>query len=327
MALLKIDLNALAENLKAFQSETCFAIPVLKGNAYGLGETVVMDTLMEAGVTLFACSRPEEALRLAGRGADILLLCCEHDPEMLRKLVEKGVILAIESVEQAKKAAAFGEVRIHIAVDTGFGRFGFHPADIHAIRSLYTLDNIKVEGIFSHFRTTDSAEEQFRVFEGVLQALKEYPLGIRHIAASLNAKKEAFRLDAVRVGTGYTGMLMGQKDVVQLTGRIVSIHEHPKGTKIGYTSHKLKKDTTVAMIDVGTGDGAFTFRSAGPRTWLALRKRSVKLGEFRPLVLGHPGMTHTAIDVTGMDAKIGQEVIVEQTPVMVSPMTERVYIR
>lgn len=324
MAQLRIDLNALVENFKSFGGT---AIPVLKGNAYGLGEQVVFDTLKDTGVTLFACSRPEEALRLAGQGADILLLCCEHDPEMLQRLVEKGVIIAVESVEQAKAAAAFGPVRIHIAVDTGFCRFGFHPADIHAMRQLYNIYNVKVEGIFSHFRTTESAQEQFTVFAGVMDAMKGYPLGIRHIAASLNARVDAYKLDAVRIGTGYTGMLSGQKDVVQLVGRIVSIHDHPKGAKLGYTSHKLKKDTTVAMIDVGTGDGAFTFRSAGPRTWLALRKRSVKMGDFRPLVLGHPGMTHTAIDVTGMNCHIGQEVIVDQTPVMVSPMTERVYIR
>lgn len=324
MAQLKIDVHALVENFNVFASRG-MAIPVLKGNAYGLGETEVMDILMEEGVTLFACSRTEEALRLAGRGADILLLGCEHEKEKLAQLVEKRVILAVESVAQAKLAAGFGEVRMHIAVDTGFGRFGFHPADIHAMKELFTLENVKVEGIFSHFRSTDTAAEQFAAFQGVLDALKDYPVGIRHIAASLNAVSDAYRLDAVRIGTGYTGMMWGQKNVVQLTGRIVSIHDHPKGAKIGYTSHKLKKDTTVAMIDVGTGDGAFTYRSCGPRTWLAMRKRSVRLGDQQAAVLGHPGMTHTAIDVTGLTCHIGQEVIVEQTPVMISATVERIY--
>ena len=326
MAQLEINLNHLKENFREFAAMGK-VIPVLKGNAYGLGEKEVMDALMEEGITLFAVSRSEEALRLCGRGADILLLGCEHGPEVLKVLVEKGVILAAESTEQIALAASFGEVRVHLAVDTGFGRFGFHPTEVHTMRKVFSMENVKVEGIFSHFRSPESASGQFEAFRGVLDALKGYPYGMAHIAASLNAKNPAYRLDAVRVGTGYTGMLLGQRDVVRLTGRIVSLHDLPKGSKIGYTSHKLKKDTTLAIIDVGTGDGAFLHRSCGPRTWLAMRKRWVRIGEEKVPVLGHPGMTHTAIDVTGLDCRLGDTAVVDQTPVMISPLVERVYVK
>lgn len=325
MAELKVNLSAMLRNYDAF-AEKSRVIPVLKGNAYGMGELPVLEALREHGVSLMACSRPEEALRLAGQGVDILLLCCEHDPKLLEKLVQAGVILAVESREQAETAAAFGPARVHIAVDTGFGRFGFRPEEIAEIRSLFAMEEISVEGIFSHFRSCDAAPQQFAVFSKVLEYLQDLPLGIRHIAASLNADKPEYSLDAVRIGTGLTGVLYGQEPVCRLTGRIVSIHELPKGSRIGYTSHKLKQDTRVAMMDVGTGDGAFIYRSFGPRTWLSLRKRRVQLGQLHePLVLGHPGMTHTALDVTGIPCKLGDEVTVPQTPVLVNPLVPRVY--
>lgn len=326
MAFLQVDLAAVANNIKDYTAEGP-VIPVLKDNAYGLGALEVLETLKAEGIILFACSKPEEALSLAGHGADILLLSCVHEEELLRQLTNCGVILALESLSQAALLDSFGiPVRVHLAVDTGFGRFGFTKNQTEEMKQVFSLQNVKVEGIFSHFRSPDAAPEQFAVFQSVLSALEGYPVGIRHIAATLNAKNPAYKLDAVRIGTGYTGVLDGQTRSAKLYGTISTVRNLPAGSRIGYTSTKLKKDTTVAIIDVGTADGAFVYRSCGPRTWLAMRKLTVGLGEYRPRVLGTPGLTHTAIDVTGIPCKPGDTVAVAQTPVLISPAVPRKYI-
>lgn len=325
MAKLTIDTAAVCRNYQHYAQQG-MVIPVLKDNAYGMGADTILSLLRRQGVTLFACSKPEEALLLAGQGADILLLTCIHDEDLLRALADKQVILAIESLSQAEFLNRIGlRVRVHLAVDTGFGRFGFSRDQTEDIKQVFSLENLAVEGIFSHFRSQASAPEQFSVFQQFLSALEGYPVGIRHIAATGNAHIPEYRLDAVRIGTGLTGLIRGLDTAVEFTAAICTIRRLPKGSRIGYTSTKLKRDTDVAIIDAGTADGAFVYRSCGPRTWLQLRKRSVDLNGSAARVIGTPGLTHTAIDVTGIPCQIGDRVRVAQTPVLISPAVPREY--
>lgn len=326
MAKLTIDTAAVRRNYRHY-AENGPVIPVLKDNAYGMGFDKILSLLMEEGVKLFACSKPEEALYLSGKGADILLLTCIHEEDMLRELAEKQVIPAVESLEQARFLNSLGiPVRVHLAVDTGFGRFGFSIGQTGDMKQVFALENITVQGIFSHFRSQDAAAEQFAVYQQFLAALEGYDVGIRHIAATGNAHIPEYRLDAVRIGTGLTGLIRGLDTAVTFTAGVCTVRRLSKGSRIGYTGTKLKKDTDVAIIDAGTADGAFLYRSCGPRTWLQLRKRSVDLNGQPARVLGTPGLTHTAIDVTGLACKPGDRVTVEQTPVLISPAVPREYI-
>ena len=326
MAKLTIDTAAVCRNYQHY-AQHGMVIPVLKDNAYGMGADTILSLLQRQGVTLFACSKPEEALLLAGQGADILLLTCIHDEALLRELADRQVILAVESLSQARFLNGLDtHVRVHLAVDTGFGRFGFSREQTEDMKQMFSLENITVGGIFSHFRSQSSAPEQFAVFQNVLSALEGFPVGIRHIAATGNAHIPEYRLDAVRIGTGLTGLIRGLDTAVEFTAAICTIRRLPKGSRIGYTSMKLKRDTDVAIIDAGTADGAFLYRSCGPRTWLRSLRRTVGIGENAAPVLGTPGLTHTAIDVTGIPCQIGDRVRVEQTPVLISPAVPREYL-
>ena len=326
MAQLTIHTAAVRRNYR-FYAENGLVIPVLKDNAYGMGADAILEVLKEEGASLFACSKPEEALALAGKGADILLLTCIHEEALLQKLAENQVILAAESLPQAQFLNDLGiPVRVHLAVDTGFGRFGFTKDQAEDMKQVFALENIRVEGIFSHFRSQAAAAEQFAVFQQVLHSLEGFPVGIRHIAATGNANIPEYRLDAVRIGTGLTGVVGRLEPAVKFTAAVCTVRHLPKGSRIGYTSTKLKRDTDVAIIDAGTADGAFVYRSCGPRTWLQLRKRSVDLGGCAARVIGTPGLTHTAIDVTGIPCKPGDRVTVAQTPVLISPAVPREYL-
>lgn len=137
------------------------------------------------GVTLFACATPEEALALAQPETDLLLLCCVHELPLLRALLQRRVILAVESLAQAQAIDALHmDARVHLAVDSGFGRFGFLPEQTEEMKRVFALDNLRVQGIFSHFRGAAAAPEQFARFSRVLLELDGYPVGLRHIAAT-----------------------------------------------------------------------------------------------------------------------------------------------
>lgn len=325
MAQLFVDTDAICRNYVHY-SKFGQVIPVLKEDGYGLGAEKLLTLLRDREqARLFACSKTEEAFALTAKGVDIMLLSCEHDMAMLKKLVTENVILSVESLEQARKIQSLEiPARVQIAVDTGLGRFGFLPEKIADIKTLFDMDCLTVFGIFSHLADTGKAAQLDR-FQRVLTELEGFPVGLRHIASTHSSEDPKYQLDAVRIGSGLTGLVAGLEPVASLTGRICTVHRQKKGNSVGYSGVKLKRDSDIAIIDVGTGDGAFTYRSCGPRTWLSARKQFVTLGEWKVPVLGYPGLTHTAIDVTGIPCKAGDQVIVKQSPVMVSARVPRRY--
>lgn len=327
MAELVVDTGAILHNYRRF-AEGGKVIPVLKGNGYGLGVGPIQVLLKSWGVQLIGCSTPDEALFLARSGdTEVLLLTCVHNQQVLPLLLQKNIILAVESLEQAKLIDQFGiPTRVHLAVDTGLGRFGFRSSETSEMKAVFDLPNVQVCGIFSHFRGKADAASGYAVFCRVLDALQGYDVGLRHIAATSTALDERYRLDAVRIGTGLTGRCPGLQPAARLTAPVCSIHHLEKGMQIGYDGCRVYKDTDIAIVEIGTADGAFVDRFSGLRGYLRTRNRCAYLDGREAQVLGSPGLTHTIIDVTDLRCQVGDLVTVEQTPVLVSPAVPRRYL-
>lgn len=301
-------------------------IPVLKNDGYGMGAGTLLSLLRnKRDVRTFACSRTEEALALAEKGADIMLMGCEHEEDLLRRLARAHVIIAIESLDQADALQNNGvPVRVQLKVDTGLARFGFSPDRIADMKAVFDRDRLTVCGVFSHL--ADSGKEaQLECFQRVLSSLEGYPVGLRHIASTHSAEEPQYRLDAMRIGSGLTGLVAGLEPAASLTARICTLRRMKKGDAVGYGGVRLKRDSLIAIIDAGTGDGAFVYRTCGPRTWLTARKQTVRIGGTSAPVLGFAGLTHTAIDVTGIPCGIGDRVTIPQSPVMVPAGVHRKY--
>ena len=296
MAELIVNTGALLQNYRRY-AEAGQVIPILKGNGYGLGAQPLRDLLARQGVTLFACATPEEALALAQPETDLLLLCCVHELPLLRALLQRRVILAVESLAQAQAIDALHmDARVHLAVDSGFGRFGFLPEQTEEMKRVFALDNLRVQGIFSHFRGAAAAPEQFARFSRVLLELDGYPVGLRHIAATRTADVPQYRLDAVC----YT-------------------HLRAHGDTL------LRRDTEVAVLAAGTSDGAFTYRDRGLRAFWKQRRKYVLLHGAEAPVIAPPGLTHTMVDVTGLDCHPGDRAVIPHDLVLTSEHVLRRY--
>ena len=116
--------------------------------------------------------------------------------EDLRKLIENNVIITIGSKESAELADKIGKklgrkVKAHIKVDTGFGRYGFtfNKRD-EMIEALKNIQNIKIEGTFTHFSISFYDEKytklQFKRFIDVIEVLKmnKIETGMLHVCNS-----------------------------------------------------------------------------------------------------------------------------------------------
>ena len=324
MAELIVNTGAVLQNYRRYAASGQ-VIPVLKGNGYGLGAPQLRDLLAKEGAALFACATPEEALSLARPETDLLLMCCVHDLALLRSLAQRRVILAVESLAQAQAIDALRmDVRVHLAVDTGFGRFGFLPEQTEEMKQVFALPNLKVQGIFSHFRGAAAAPEQFTRFSRVLLELDGYPVGLRHIAATHTVGVPQYRLDAVRIGGGLTGCC-GGVPAAQLQAEVCTVRRLQKGERVGYGDTLLRRDTEVAVLAVGTADGAFTYRYRGLRACWNQRKRHVLIGGREAPIIAPPGLTHTMVDVTGLDCHPGDVAVIPHDLVLTAERVPRRY--
>lgn len=356
-----IDKNDIIHNVNEVRRVSdSLVIPTLKADCYGLGAKTVFELLRdECGILLFAVSRLEEALPLANKGADILLLSCYHDEASYKTALENNIIMSVDSLSLAKRIAKCAEemgktARVHIKVDTGFGRFGFIPEKVSDIAAIYSLSGLRVLGIFSHFSNSfskypDNADKQLACFEQVCEALYEkgIDVGIRHIANSCAAlRNKKYALDAVRVGSALTGRLPMKTDadlvrVGRFETQVADIRNLKKGANIGYGNvFKLKKDTRVAVLCVGTADGVLikkdydTFRffdilRYGFGIFKMLFKDNnlkLKINGRSVRSVGRIALTHTMVDVSGIECKCGDTAVLDISPLYISPNVEREYV-
>lgn len=334
-------------------------IPTLKADCYGLGAMAVMELLhAECGVNIFAVSRLEEALELSGRGCDILLLSCYHDAASLKTIIENNIIFAVDSIGQAKRAAAIAlenekTARVHVKIDTGFGRFGFMPGNLPEIKQVYSTEGLDVRGIFSHFSAAFASksvtDRQFDTFNGVIERLKESGInvGIRHIAnSSAAASSDSYHLDAVRIGSAILGRLPMHTELeLRRVGRfetdIADIRTLKKGSNIGYGNvFTLSRDTRVAVLCAGSADGVLIKKDYD--TYRLVDILRYGFGVFKMLfrdnrlkvtvngkqtrVVGRIALTHTMADVTDIDCRCGDTAVIDISPLYVSDKVKREYI-
>lgn len=131
---LKHNINQIKTYAKKHQKEAkkTQIIAVVKSNGYGLGLVEYTQFLIDQGINFFAVSTVEEAIQLRKNGIkqSILMLSSTCIEEEIELLLDHQIIVTIgskEAAEQVSKVATQKQIiaSAHIAVDTGFGRYGF----------------------------------------------------------------------------------------------------------------------------------------------------------------------------------------------------------
>ena len=335
-------------------------IAVVKANGYGLGIVEYTKFLIDNGISYFAVSTLQEALKLrqAGIKNDILMLSSTAIKEDVKTLVENDIIITIGSRQDIKVAEEVSleknkKIRSHLKIDTGFGRYGFiYNEREKMVEALKEIKNIKIEGTFSHFSLSFYDDKytklQFERFINVIEVLKmnEIHTGILHICnSSAFLKYPNMHLNAVRVGSAFTGNLafkchIGLKKVAHLESDVVEIKELPKGFNIGYSNiYKTKAKTKVAIVPCGymeglnIRNGRDMFRVVDKLRYIVrdikdgLKKQAiyVKIKEQNCKVLGRVGTYHIICDITGKVINIGDKVALNINPKFVDSCILREY--
>lgn len=363
MRTLVVEKNNIKENtqkLKEHASGKTKIIAVVKCNGYGLGAVEITKCLIENGIEMFAVSTVEEALELrkAGITNEILMLSCTAIREDIEKLVENSIILSVGSNEDIEKVERIAEeknmqVRVHLKIDTGMGRYGFISSKKEKIvEELKNIKNIKVEGTFSHFSNSYSSEKytkiQFKRFLETVELLKKNNIetGMLHICNSAAfIKYPEMHLDAVRIGSAFLGRLscsneLNLKRVGYLETKVTEIKELERGSYISYSNaYKTKKKTKVAIVPCGYTEGfnltidKDMFRevdkirniSRAAKDLFKKEKIVIKIADKDCEVLGRVGTHHVVCDITNKNINIEDNVIMKINPKYVDTSVNREY--
>jgi alanine racemase len=198
-------------------------------------------------------------------------------------------------------------------------RLGFDLAEVdELIHTIKGKAQIMVKSVFSHLAASDNPGfdeftrhqiELFRTISGRICSEFAYPV-LRHIAntAAITRFPEA-RFDMVRLGIGLYGIapLPEEQEKLQnvstLRSIISQIKHIPANDTVGYNRRfKAEKETTIAIVPIGYADGLSRALSNG------IGHLKVN-GKFAPIV-GSICMDMTMIDISEVDAKEGDQVVI-----------------
>ncbi len=334
----EIDLSAFSNNLKEIRRlipDHTKIMAVVKANAYGHGSVIIAKEAQSAGAEFLAVARLNEAMLLRNGGITLPILLFDdsamHSAEIY---IDQNIRPSVSSMEEAilfsKSATQYGKpIKIHIKIDTGMGRLGFLSDELshkepgtlaRTIAEISNLPNIKIEGIYSHFATSDEkdkkyANTQLAIFKKLIAQLNELlsykPLYHMANSGAIIDIPES-HLDMVRPGISIYGIYPSQdvcKDkidlhpVMSIKSKIVHLKKVKPNFKISYgCTFTTKRDSIIATVPVGYADGF-------PRS-LSSKGEMIVRGQRAP-VIGRVCMDLTMIDVTDIEGvSLYDEVVV-----------------
>ena len=329
-------------------------IPVLEGNAYGLGDVAMAQLLVNEGVNVIAVSRIEEAERIADviRNLDIMLTTPYSTEDEAVRIVETGLIASVDSSDNAVLLSSIARklgksVRVQIKFDTGLGVSGFLTDEAgKAAQTIKHCENFQVYGAFTelsncvgkHGKKTVMA--QYEKFNRALQVLRREGVTcpVVHIAnTSAALYYPELRMDAVCCGEGLVGRLplkdkWGLKPVGRLVSAVSEVRWLPAGCTVGYgNEYRTKKPTRIATVPVGSADGLYMdyneYKGSKPfLPSLIKSKNYCEINGKKTRVIGRAGYTAISVDVTETDCSAGDIVTFDVNPKYVSAAMRRDYV-
>lgn len=325
--LLEINLEALLHNFNFYRSriqgDTKIMVMV-KALAYGSGSHQVSSLLQYHGADYLAVAYADEGIELRHHGISLPVMVMNVQADQFEKISSFRLEPEIYSLSLLKELNQFSlqhhaEFMIHLKLETGMHRLGFDREEMEALCEIIKSNPLlKVVSIFSHLAGADETShdefthKQVGIFEHLSATVSE-KLGIKPLRHILNSagilRFPQYQFDMVRLGIGLYGFdasMLNQNHLQQvstLKTTISQIHHIDPNDSVGYgRAGKLQKGGRVATIAIGYADGY-------PRI-LGNGKAYVMINDQKARIIGNICMDMTMVDVSNIDCKEGDRVIV-----------------
>lgn len=328
---LEINLNAVTNNLKAYQKllkPSTKIMAMVKAFSYGSGSFEIANVLQFNRVDYLTVAYADEGIELRRNGITVPIMVMNPEQRSFEAMIHYNLEPEIYTLSLFDR---FAEVlallkngssepyKIHIELETGMNRLGFTDEELPALIERIQLNHqVQIASVFSHLAASedkdydDFTKEQIKNFERMsaqLTSAFSYPI-IRHILNSTGITRHTkSQFDMVRLGIGLYGLDGSGKlqdkliPVSTLKTTISQIKHLKKGDSVGYGRvGKVSKNKTMATVGIGYADGLSRKLSNG--------KGSMLVNGVLAPIIGNVCMDMAMLDITGIEAKEGDEVIV-----------------
>jgi alanine racemase len=324
-AWLTVDLGAIAANVQALRAwlpTHTRLMAVVKADAYGHGALQVARTAIAAGADWLGVATVAEGLKLRALGINHpMLLLGLLVPDAYETALAAGLDVTLSGPEDLRRlsaiAARMGRMaRVHLKLDTGMTRVGAPVAEAKTLVDLALgLLHVELVGVTSHLATSESADPTYadlqirRFFQAVDELV--LPHGVLcHVANSggtlLHPESHA---DMVRVGLMLYGLPPREGvtlpfplcRALSAQARITQLRSVEAGIPVGYGGRFVtERPTQLALLPVGYADGM-------PRA--LSNRQDVLIKGVRCPIVGAVSMDQCTVDVTGVEAWVGDEAV------------------
>ncbi len=320
-----IDMGKLVHNLNYFKSKLKPGVKVMamvKAFAYGSGSEEVANLLQYHRVDYLGVAYADEGIELRKKSISLPIMVMNPTEEgfalmLLHKL--EPVMYNVKTLRSFVNFLGHRKASIHLELETGLHRLGLEETDLEEVITLLkNKPDIQIRSIFSHLSGSDEkrhdnfSQEQFDRYQKFYHRLSEElnckPL--RHLLNSAGILRlPGFQMDMVRLGIGLYGVDPTDENfnklemAATLKTVISQIKKIKSGETIGYGRRGVANDEmTIATIAIGYADGFSRSFSNG--------KGVVLINGKKAPVIGNVNMDMTMIDITGISASEGDEVII-----------------
>ena len=339
VTVLEIDGNALLHNLNYFkqklQPETKIMV-VVKAFGYG-SDAIQVARFLENKVDYYTVAYSSEGIALREAGVKTPILVLHPQLQNLKAIVDYRLepnlynFKIFNAFLKLADEAPLMNYPIHLKFNTGLNRLGFWHTDVPKILSdLKKTNHVKVTSLFSHLAASEDLEEeeftnnQINNFAHIVQQIYKHleyepMLHILNTSGVINYPKAQF--DIVRLGIGLYGFGNSDKETSQLKNThnlksiISQIHLIKPGETVGYNrAFVAKRPSKTATIPIGHADGI--------SRKLGNKKGYVLINNEKAKIIGNVCMDMIMVDITNINCKEGDEVIIFNSQEMIQKFTD-----
>jgi alanine racemase len=324
---LEINLNALSHNYNFYKKRlnpTTKLMVMVKAFAYGGGSLEIANHLQHLKADYLAVAYTEEGVDLRTHAIQLPIMVLNPERESLHKLLQfnlEPVVYSLSFFSQLGKFCQLqkASIHIHLDLDTGMHRLGFEMQDLDELGQLvHQYPELKIRSIHTHLVGADEALHQgfsriqLESFDAMSEKICSFisyqPLRHALNSAGIIRYPEA-QYDMVRLGIGLYGIEVNGmfesdlRSINTLKSSISQIKILSRGQSVGYGRKGIMpRDGQIATIPIGYADG-YDRRFSNGKGYMLVH------GQKAP-VIGNVCMDMCMIDITGIDARVGDEVII-----------------
>jgi alanine racemase len=302
---------------------------MVKALSYGSGSFEISSILQFHHVDYLTVAYADEGVELRKAGITLPIMVMNPEEQSYDTMIDYNLepeIYSFRVLQQFSEAAKRKLTQhpgtkfpIHLKLDTGMRRLGFEKGDINElVVRIKNQKHFKIASIFSHLAASDEAvhdgytKQQVELFDGMSDAISahfQYKI-YRHILNSAGIIRfPEWQFDMVRLGIGLHGIAptIHEQKQLQFVATLKTIISQIKSVKasetVGYSRRgKLTRDSQIATVAIGYADGLNRKLGNGAGYMIVKDKKCP--------IIGSICMDMTMLDITDVEAREGDEVLV-----------------